>query len=753
MIVELDSWYLPDTESTSYRRDHVKTSVVMEAIDRSGRAAALLPQRSASTSSRARTTAVCSGSAARSPTTSCRPTPSSSASTQDARLEGEELRAAARELLRRHLARRPGERTRSSASATSSRASSPSLLEGDAALYHDYAFATVRMVGAAFELCASHVDWLLGARGEPAAAQARRDRRRLQDALVQARAPAPVRSRARARVDWPPRGTRRSRGSTQQPAERRARRRRREQRARRGLRDGSAARAGRRRRGPRQLRHPAGSARLEWLPARVPGTAAAALTGAGAAAGDLDAEDWWFRTRFDGRDRRRRARRSCCGFEGIATVAEVFLNGEKLLDSDSMFAAHALDVGALLRGDNELAIRCRALAPLLAVRRRPRARWRTRLVADGNLRFFRTSLLGRAPGFAPGRRSVGPWRPVRLERRRVVVVDAARAAAADRRRRAACWRCARACGRSPASGRRRVEVERPGRRAPRARSKLARRDGLEAAASSSSRRRALVAAHPRRPGAPRRAADARGGRTVDIDAAASASAQLRGSAATARGRRARPARQRRARVRARRGLDARSTRRAWRRRRRAARHARAHARRRDEHGPRRRAPAPTSRAAFHDLCDELGLLVWQDFMFANFDYPVADERFRATVEREARDQVARRARRPAEPRGALRQQRGRAAGGDAGARPRARRAASCSASCCPGSSPTPAPTRLRALGAVRGRPAVPPRPRRRELLRRRRLPAPARGRAARGVRFAAECLAFANVPGEDAIAR
>ena len=38
----------------------------------------------------------------------------------------------------------------------------------------------------------------------------------------------------------------------------------------------------------------------------------------------------------------------------------------------------------------------------------------------------------------------------------------------------------------------------------------------------------------------------------------------------------------------------------------------------------------------HDLCDELGLLVWQDFMFANMDYPIADEGFRALVETEVR---------------------------------------------------------------------------------------------------------------------
>ena len=44
--------------------------------------------------------------------------------------------------------------------------------------------------------------------------------------------------------------------------------------------------------------------------------------------------------------------------------------------------------------------------------------------------------------------------------------------------------------------------------------------------------------------------------------------------------------------------------------------------------------------AFFDLCDELGILVWQDLMFGNLDYPVGDPEFREGVRREAADVLA-----------------------------------------------------------------------------------------------------------------
>jgi hypothetical protein len=50
--------------------------------------------------------------------------------------------------------------------------------------------------------------------------------------------------------------------------------------------------------------------------------------------------------------------------------------------------------------------------------------------------------------------------------------------------------------------------------------------------------------------------------------------------------------------------------------------------------------------AFYRLCDELGILVWQDFMFANMDYPVEDAAFAENITMEAKQQLDRLAQHP-----------------------------------------------------------------------------------------------------------
>jgi len=168
LIVELDSWYLPDTVATSYRTEHVKSSVVVESIDRKAQrmryfhATALHELAGEDYREVWRLGRDFSEDVLPPYTELVR----FDAGTP---LHGAELREASLQSLRGHLARRPasnpfvrfGEQLQSDL---------PRLMEGDAADYHAYAFATVRMAGSAFEAAGSYVDWLLSDAAGPSAA-------------------------------------------------------------------------------------------------------------------------------------------------------------------------------------------------------------------------------------------------------------------------------------------------------------------------------------------------------------------------------------------------------------------------------------------------------------------------------------------------------------------------------------------------------------------------------------------------------
>ncbi len=159
----------------------------------------------------------------------------------------------------------------------------------------------------------------------------------------------------------------------------------------------------------------------EWLAIPRLAPAAAALRDLGQWSLDgpvrrFDAQEWWYRLQFDvpGLDARDGY---ALGFDGLATLAQVWLNGEPLLASTNMFVSHECDVGQRLREKkNALVMRFGALDSHLEVRRK-RPRWRTPMVAHQQLRWFRTTLLGRTPGWSPPAAVVGPWKPVWLERR------------------------------------------------------------------------------------------------------------------------------------------------------------------------------------------------------------------------------------------------------------------------------------------------------------------------------------------------
>lgn len=137
----------------------------------------------------------------------------------------------------------------------------------------------------------------------------------------------------------------------------------------------------------------------------------------------FDEQDWWFRCHFDlpegGHDGHaahagQAATPMTLGLDGLATVAEVWLNGVRLLDSDNMFVAHRLSPGTVWRArGNALYLVFRSLDEALK-QRRPRPRWKAPMIEHQQLRWWRTTVLGRTPGWSPAAAVVGPWRPVWL---------------------------------------------------------------------------------------------------------------------------------------------------------------------------------------------------------------------------------------------------------------------------------------------------------------------------------------------------
>ncbi len=154
---------------------------------------------------------------------------------------------------------------------------------------------------------------------------------------------------------------------------------------------------------------PPDSAPLEWHAAAVPGTVAASLEAAGlwsfSAPGPLDDSDYWYRARISARGAH------TLRLHGLATFADVWIDGAAALASGNMFLRHDLSLD--LAGDADLAICFRALRLRLA-KPLKRARWRSRLAQPAALRGARTSLIGYMPSWCPPVPVIGPWRGIEL---------------------------------------------------------------------------------------------------------------------------------------------------------------------------------------------------------------------------------------------------------------------------------------------------------------------------------------------------
>lgn len=135
---------------------------------------------------------------------------------------------------------------------------------------------------------------------------------------------------------------------------------------------------------------------------------------------NLDEYDWWYSTDFDHPETH--ANQHELVFDGLATLADVWLNGVLILNARNMFLQYRVDVSEKLQEKNQLVICFRSLANALK-EKKSRPKWKTRLIEQQNLRWFRTSLLGYIPGWAPPVKPIGPWKKICLESAEIAKLD------------------------------------------------------------------------------------------------------------------------------------------------------------------------------------------------------------------------------------------------------------------------------------------------------------------------------------------
>jgi len=162
-LLEMDSFYLPDTRGLTYGTEHGKTTVAINRLDVAGQTMDYFHNGGFFSLSGDDFSGIfqhhlTEKDAPFLPYTEFAKFPERPAAISDIRSEAERL-------LRRHFARRP-ETNPVRAFATVFPAQAAQLAEREFAFFHKYAFNTLRQLGANFELLASYLVWL--ERGEQA---------------------------------------------------------------------------------------------------------------------------------------------------------------------------------------------------------------------------------------------------------------------------------------------------------------------------------------------------------------------------------------------------------------------------------------------------------------------------------------------------------------------------------------------------------------------------------------------------------
>jgi hypothetical protein len=158
VLVELDAFHLPDTVGVSYRTQHTKTTIGIQAVDREARTLGYFHNAGYFSLGGDDYAALFGLDRERRPDELVPYT--EFAKFDPARRSTDDLVARSLRLLRRHLAKVPKENPVSQFRARFEK-DVPWLLNQPDETFHVYAFSTFRQCGACFELAGSYIRWLM----------------------------------------------------------------------------------------------------------------------------------------------------------------------------------------------------------------------------------------------------------------------------------------------------------------------------------------------------------------------------------------------------------------------------------------------------------------------------------------------------------------------------------------------------------------------------------------------------------------
>jgi hypothetical protein len=158
VLVEVDAFHLPDTQATDYRKNHSKTTIAVETLDEENKRLGYFHNSIYGELEGEDYAALFEGALP--------PYTEFVKVDRVVRRGREEMVAIAKRLLKRELAKRPKENP-VGAFRTRFPVDAEWLFERDLASFHAYAFATLRQLGACFELASEHLRYLDPTEGGP----------------------------------------------------------------------------------------------------------------------------------------------------------------------------------------------------------------------------------------------------------------------------------------------------------------------------------------------------------------------------------------------------------------------------------------------------------------------------------------------------------------------------------------------------------------------------------------------------------